>query len=125
MYKRITMIEGSSVNKEVFKKVQKIAKNRKSYVLLDSNHTHNHVLKELELYANFTSVGSYCIVFDTVVEDLPKNYMPGGRPWNPGNSPKSAVFEFLKNNNNFNIDKSIDNKILISVAPDGYLKRIK
>lgn len=126
MYKRINMIEGSSVNNEVFKKVQKIAKNKKKVmVLLDSNHTHNHVLKELELYANFTSVGSYCIVFDTVVEDLPKNYMPGGRPWNPGNSPKSAVFEFLKENNNFEIDKSIDNKILISVAPDGYLKRIK
>lgn len=126
MYKRITMIEGSSVNKEVVKKVQEVAKNKKKVmVLLDSNHTHSHVLKELELYANFTSVGSYCIVFDTVVEDLPKNYMPGGRPWNPGNSPKSAVFEFLKKNNNFEIDKSIDNKILISVAPDGYLKRIK
>lgn len=126
MYKRITMIEGSSVNKDVVKKVQEVAKNKKKVmVLLDSNHTHSHVLKELELYANFTSVGSYCIVFDTVVEDLPKNYMPGGRPWNPGNSPKSAVFEFLKKNNNFEIDKSIDNKILISVAPDGYLKRIK
>jgi cephalosporin hydroxylase len=126
MMKRIQMIEGDSTSQEVANQVYEIAKDKKRIlVCLDSNHTHDHVLKELELYAPLTSVGSYCVVFDTIVEDLPADYMPGGRPWNPGNNPKTAVFEFLKTNDNFKIDKDIDHKILISVAPDGYLKRIK
>jgi cephalosporin hydroxylase len=126
MFKRIKMIEASSIDKATADKVYNIAKDKKRIlVCLDSNHTHDHVLAELELYAHLTTIGSYCVVFDTIVEDMPADYMPGGRPWNPGNNPKTAVFEFLKNNNNFEINKSIDNKLLISVAPDGYLKRIK
>jgi cephalosporin hydroxylase len=126
MIKRIQMIEGDSTSLDVANQVYEIARNKKRIlVCLDSNHTHDHVLKELQLYAHLTSIGSYCVVFDTIVEDLPPDYMPGGRPWNPGNNPKTAVWEFLKSNNNFQIDKSIDNKILISVAPGGYLKRIK
>lgn len=126
MVSRIQMIEGDSTSKEVSEKVYEIAKDKtRILVCLDSNHTHDHVLKELHLYAHLTSVGSYCVVFDTIVEDLPKDYMPGGRPWNPGNNPKTAVFEFLETNSDFIIDKYIDNKILISVAPDGFLKRIK
>jgi hypothetical protein len=92
-------------------------------VALDSNHTHDHVLAELEAYAPLTSVGSYCVVFDTIVEDLPKDMFPD-RPWGPGNNPKTAVWEFLKSNNNFEIDTNIQNKLLVTVAPDGYLKRI-
>lgn len=126
MMKRIKMIEGDSTSQEVANQVYELAKDKKRIlVCLDSNHTHDHVLKELELYAPLTSVGSYCVVFDTIVEDLPADYMPGGRPWNPGNNPKTAVFEYLKSNDDFEIDKSIDHKILISVAPDGYLKRVK
>jgi cephalosporin hydroxylase len=126
MIKRIEMIEGDSTSMEVANQVYEIAKNKKRIlVCLDSNHTHDHVLKELQLYAHLTSIGSYCVVFDTIVEDMPADYMPGGRPWNPGNNPKTAVFEYLKSSSNFEIDKSIDNKILISVAPDGYLKRVK
>jgi cephalosporin hydroxylase len=126
MSKRIKMIEASSVEQNTANEVYEIAKNyKKILVCLDSNHTHDHVLKELELYAHLTSVGSYCVVFDTIVEDLPKDYMPGGRPWNPGANPKTAVWEFLEGNDNFEINTSIDNKLLISVAPQGYLKRIK
>lgn len=126
MSKRIKMIEGDSTSLDVANQVYEIARDKKRIIVcLDSNHTHDHVLSELKLYANLTTVGSYCIVFDTIVEELPENYLPGGRPWNPGNNPKTAVFEFLRSNNNFEIDKSIDNKILVSVAPDGYLKRIK
>jgi len=125
MFKRIKMIEGDSTSLDIAEQVYEFAKNKKRIIVcLDSNHTHDHVLKELELYAHLTSIGSYCIVFDTIVEDLPSDYMPGGRPWNPGNNPKTAVYDFLKSNDNFIIDKDIDNKILISVAPDGYLKRI-
>lgn len=126
MMTRIQMIEGDSTSMEIANQVYQIARDKKRVlVCLDSNHTHEHVLKELELYAHLTSVGSYCVVFDTIVEDLPSDYMPGGRPWNPGDNPKTAVFEFLKSNDNFEIDKNIDHKILISVAPDGYLKRVK
>jgi cephalosporin hydroxylase len=126
MFKRIKMIEGDSTSLEIANQVYEFAKNKKRIIVcLDSNHTHDHVLRELQLYAHLTTIGSYCIVFDTIVEELPSDYMPGGRPWNPGNNPKTAVFQFLKENKNFEIDKQIDNKILISVAPDGYLKRVR
>lgn len=126
MMKRVQMIEGDSTSLEIASQVYEIAKDKKRVlVCLDSNHTHDHVLKELHLYAHLVSVGSYCVVFDTIVEELPSDYMPGGRDWNPGNNPKTAVFDFLNFNEDFEIDKSIDNKILISVAPDGYLKRVK
>ena len=92
-------------------------------VCLDSNHTHNHVLEELNAYAQLVTFGSYCIVFDTVIEDLPEE-LSGDRSWGKGNSPKSAVQEFLSSNSNFVIDKNIQDKLMLTVAPDGYLKRI-
>jgi len=125
MMKRIQLLEGSSTSQEIVDQVKAIAAKKKTImVCLDSNHTHDHVLEELKLYASLTSVNSYCVVFDTAVEDMPEDIEWGSRPWGLGNNPKTAVFEFLESNNNFVIDKSIDNKLLISVAPDGYLKRI-
>jgi len=99
------------------------AKYSRILVCLDSNHTHEHVLAELKAYAPLTSVGSYCVVFDTVVEDMPKEMFPD-RPWGPGDNPKTAVWEYLKTHTEFEVDKSIQHKLLITVAPDGYLKRI-
>lgn len=125
MYKHIQMIEGSSVDEAVIEKVRKIAQGKKVLVSLDSNHTHDHVLKELQLYSPFVSVGSYIVVFDTIVEDLPEDYFFETRPWGISNNPKTAVYEFLKSNDQFIIDEMIDNKLLISVSPKGYLKRIK
>jgi len=123
MASRIQMIQGSSVAKEIVDQVKEIAKNYKTVlVCLDSNHTHEHVLAELEAYAMLTSVGSYCVVFDTLIEDMPKECYPD-RTWGPGNNPKTAVWEFIKKNSMFEIDKFIQSKLLISVAPDGYLKR--
>lgn len=125
MSSRIQMIQGSSISPEVIEQVKSVAKNyQRVLVCLDSNHTHDHVLAELEAYAPLTSVGSYCVVFDTIVEDMPKSMFPD-RPWGPGNNPKTAVWEYLKTHPEFEIDKSIDHKLLISVAPDGYLKRVK
>ena len=124
MSSRIQMIQGSSIAPDVIEQVKAVAKNYKRIlVCLDSNHTHDHVLAELEAYAPLTSVGSYCVVFDTIVEDMPKAMFPD-RPWGPGNNPKTAVWEYLKTHPEFEIDKSIDHKLLISVAPDGYLKRV-
>lgn len=125
MFKRIKMIEGSSISLEVIEQVQEIAKNKNTIlVILDSNHTHEHVLAELHAYANLVSNNSYCIILDTFVEDVPINFFEN-RPWNVGNNPKTAIWEFLKENDNFEIDKSIQNKLLITVASDGYLKKIK
>lgn len=124
MSSRIQMIQGSSISPEVIAQVRAVAKNyQRILVCLDSNHTHDHVLAELEAYAPLTTVGSYCVVFDTIVEDMPKEMFPD-RPWGPGDNPKTAVWEYLKTHSEFEIDKSIDHKLLISVAPDGYLKRI-
>lgn len=124
MASRIQMIEGSSTAPEIIAQVKGIAQGyRRVLVSLDSNHTHEHVLAELEAYAPLASVGSYCVVFDTLVEDMPAE-MFHDRPWGPGNSPKSAVWEYLKTHPEFQIDKSIQHKLLITVAPDGYLKRL-
>tara|TARA_B100000989_G_scaffold297534_1_gene283566 strand:- start:2510 stop:3280 length:771 start_codon:yes stop_codon:yes gene_type:complete len=125
MSSRIQMIQGSSISTEIIDHVKlEASKYNKVMVCLDSNHTHDHVLAELEAYAALTSVGSYCVVFDTNLEDMPKE-MFNNRPWEPGNNPKTAVREFLKMHSEFEIDKSIQDKLLITVAPDGYLKRVK
>ena len=125
MSKRITMIQGSSVENKIIEEVFKLSNNKKNIlVILDSNHTHEHVLAELKLYAPLVSVGSYCIVLDTFVEDMNSGFFLD-RPWDKGNNPKTAVWEYLQLNSNFEIDTSIHNKLLITVAPDGYLKRVK
>jgi len=125
MFKRIKMIEGSSTDRKVLKQVEKIAKkHKKIMVCLDSLHTHNHVLDELNLYSKFVNKNSYLVVFDTIIEYMPKGFFKD-RPWDKGNNSKTAVDKFLKNNKNFVVDKEIENKLLISVVPGGYLKRIK
>lgn len=123
--KKITMLEGSSISQEMIAKVKEFAKDgKKILVSLDSNHTHEHVLAELKAYSDLVSTGSYCVVFDTAIEDMPKGSFPN-RPWDIGDNPKTAVLEFLKENDDFVIDENIQNKLLITVAPDGYLKRVK
>ena len=124
MASRIQMIQGSSTGPKIISQVHEIAKDyNKILVCLDSNHAHAHVLAELEAYAPLTSIDSYCIVYDTIVEDMPDSMFPE-RPWGKANNPKTAVWEYLKTHPEFEIDKSIQNKLLITVAPDGYLKRI-
>lgn len=126
MFKRIKMISGSSISNETIEQVKKHANGKqKIIVVLDSNHTHDHVMMELELYSPFVSLNSYIVVFDTIVEDLPEGYFSQARPWGIGNNPKTAVNTFLQNNKQFKIDDMIDNKLLISVAPSGFLKKIK
>ena len=123
--RRIDMIQGSSVAPEIIADVKARAAGKQRILLsLDSNHTHEHVLAELEAYAPLTTVGCYCVVFDTVVENLAPELFKD-RPWCPGNSPMSAVNEYLKNHREFEIDTNIDQKLLISVAPKGYLKRVR
>ena len=125
MASRIQMIQGSSVAPDIIAQVHLVAsKYSRVMVILDSNHTHEHVLAELQAYAQLTSLNSYCCVFDTHVEDLPKEMFPD-RPWGPGNNPKTAVLEYLSNQSYFEIDKNIQHKLLITAAPDGYLKRVR
>lgn len=133
---RIEMLQGSSVDPGIVGRVREIASSyKKVLVCLDSNHTHDHVLSELKLYAPLVTKGSYCVVFDTLVEDLPADTFPD-RPWSPGNSPKSAVHAYLKGLQaspekdaggervQFAIDRNMDDKLLLSVAPNGFLKRV-
>jgi len=125
MFRRITMIEGSSVAPEIVAQVRNAAAGRqKVLVCLDSNHTHSHVLAELEAYAPLTSVGSYCVVFDTIVDDLPAA-LSADRPWGPDDNPKTAVRHYLRDHPEFEIDHRIDHKLLIGVAPQGYLRRTR
>ena len=124
MSNRIDMIQGSSISKDIIAKVYEYAKNYKRILVsLDSNHTHDHVLAELEAYASLTTKGSYCVVFDTLIEDMPEDSYPD-RPWTKGNNPKTAVWEYLKSHPEFEINKEIHQKLMITVASDGYLKRI-
>ena len=124
MVSRIELLEGSSVDPKIIEKVKSISKNyKKILVCLDSNHTHNHVLLELNAYAPLTSINSYCVVFDTIIEDMPKGTFED-KAWDVGDNPKTAVREYLKNHPEFEIDKNIDNKLMISVAPGGYLKKV-
>lgn len=128
MFKRIHLIEGSSVDIDTYEKVRAhIVENQRVLVFLDSNHTHDHVLDELNLYAPLTSIGSYCVVFDTIVEDMiGVDY--SNRPWAKGNNPKTAVHAYLDkkktiDESHFEIDKSWDDRLLITVAPNGFLRR--
>jgi len=125
MSKRIKMIEGSSTDEKVIKEVERIVKkHKKILVCLDSLHTYNHVLRELNLYSKFVNKGSYLVVFDTIIEYFPKGSFKN-RPWDKGNNPATAVKTFLEKNKNFILDKDIENKLLITVAPGGFLKKIK
>ena len=123
--KRISLIEGSSTAKNVVQQVQEFVSAKDTVmVCLDSNHTHEHVLGELKLYSPFVTKGSYLIVFDTIIEDMPDNIFPN-RDWGKGDNPKTAVWEFIKGNDRFIIDKETEDKLLFTVAPDGFLKCIK
>jgi cephalosporin hydroxylase len=125
MYPRLKIFDGSSVDEKIATVIaEKAAKCQRVMVVLDSNHTHDHVLGELNLYAPLVSVGSYCVVFDTVIEDL-EGVEFVDRPWGKGDNPKTAVAEFLKTNSDFVVDHAIDERLLISVAPGGYLRRVK
>jgi cephalosporin hydroxylase len=119
--KRVRLIEGSSIDENVANRVREmVGPDSVVLVILDSNHTHAHVLRELEIYSQFVGAGSYVVVYDTLIEDMPDDLIVD-RPWGPGNNPKTAVWEFLKTNSRFVIDGDIESKLLITVAPDGYL----
>ena len=122
MFERIDMIQGSSIEDEVAAQVAATAsKSGRVMVILDSNHTHDHVLSELEIYAPLVSKGCYMVVFDTLIEDMPEGSFPD-RPWDKGDNPRTAVNAFLEMTNRFEVDAAMDAKLQISVAPGGYLK---
>jgi cephalosporin hydroxylase len=121
LYRRITMIEGSSIDPSVIVQIEAAGR---VLVYLDSDHTYAHVLAELEAYAPLVSVGSYCVVFDTFIADHPKAMFPD-RPWGPGNNPRTAVREFLGGHPEFEVDRHIEDKLLVSAAPGGYLRRVR
>ena len=125
MAKRVHMIQGSSIDPAVAAEVARRCQGAdRVLVLLDSNHTHDHVLAELRLYSPLVKRGGYLVVFDTVIEDMPADFFPD-RPWGKGDNPKTAVHEFLRTTDRFRIDADLEAKLLITVAPDGYLECVK
>jgi cephalosporin hydroxylase len=122
---KIDMLQGSSIDAEIISRVhEQAAGYEKILVCLDSSHTHDHVLAELEAYAPLVTPGSYCVVFDTVIEDRPQGYFRGSA-WDKGNNPKTAVWQFLKMHPEFELDNEIVSKLLITVAPGGFLRRVR
>ncbi len=122
---RIKLIEGSSIDPAIIENVKKIAAGKSPVLLiLDSNHTHAHVLAELEAYASLVSTGSYCIVMDSFIEDMPPGTVFQDRPWTHGNNPKTAVHEWLPKNPGFALDRSFQERLLVTACPDGFLKRV-
>lgn len=122
MAKRIRLVEGSSIDPAVVTEVKALVKGRGPVIVaLDSNHTKDHVLAELRAYAPLVGKGSYLVVYDTLIEDLPDSFFPD-RPWKKGNGPKSAVEQFLTEDKRFVVDDDIDAKLLITVAPRGWLR---
>lgn len=120
----IDLLEGSSVADSIVEAVHQRADGLdRVLVVLDSNHTHEHVAAELAAYADLVSRGSYLVVYDTVIEDLPADAFPD-RPWGHGDNPKTAVREFLARDARFAIDRSVQDRLQLTVAPDGYLVRL-
>jgi len=124
MYEHITLIEGSSTDLSVVNQVTAMAKDKRVLVILDSNHTHDHVLQELRLYSPLTHKDDYLVVFDTIVENLP-DALVNDRPWGKGDNPMTAVKQFLKENGRFEVDREMEGKLIISMAPHGYLRCLK
>ena len=119
------MIEGSSIDPNVLNRVRDFVKGHKRVlVFLDSNRSHDHVLRELELYSSFVTKGSYIVVFDTIAEFLAKGIIKN-RPWGKGNSPWTAARAFLRKNKKFVVDSVMEDKLVITVAPRGFLKKTK
>lgn len=126
MAKRITMIEGGSTDPAVFAQVRELARGATSVmVILDSNHTHQHVYDELKLYADLVTVDNYVILPDTFIEFFPKGYYASSRPWDVGNNPWTAMKQFMAERTDFEIDPEPVNKSLITESFDGYLRRIR
>lgn len=124
MFRRIDMIQGSSIDEGIAAQAEERAKETSHpMVVLDSNHTHEHVLRELQLYSPLVAQGCYLVVFDTLIEDMPAGSFPD-RPWDKGDNPRTAVDAFLKTTDQFEVDTEVDAKLQISVAPGGYLKRV-
>ena len=123
--RRLTMIEGSSTDAKTIAQVTDRAQGKsRVLVCLDSHHGHDHVMAELKAYSPLASLGSYVVVFDTLVEDLPPAAI-GDRPWGVGDNPMTAVFAFLEGNSDFEIDEERHAKLQITVAKNGYLKRVR
>lgn len=124
MYKRIRMIQGSSIDQSIVDQVYGLVQDRSPVVvILDSNHTHDHVLKEMQHYAPLVKQGSYMVVLDSCVEFMKHDAFPD-RPWKVGDNPYTAIHEFLKSNPRFQIDQELEDKLLVSAAPSGWLKCI-
>jgi cephalosporin hydroxylase len=123
--RRIRMLEGSSLDDSVVAEARRTASRvERVMVVLDSSHTHDHVLAELRLYAPLVTVGQFLVVADTIVEHIPpQEHRP--RPWGPGNNPATALRVWLEEADGFEPDPFVNAKLLLTASPGGYLRRVR
>lgn len=125
MARYVRMVEGSAIDETIVAKVKELIAGRKRVLVsLDSMHSHAHVLEELRLYSPLVTAGSYLVVFDTAIEQMPEDFFQD-RPWGKGDNPWTAVHAFMKTSDRFEIDASIADKLQLTVAPDGFLRCVK
>lgn len=121
--RRIEIVEGSPFEPCVVERLQALASERSPViVVLDLIHTQAHVEQELEQLGPLVSPGSYMVVLDTVMEDLPAE-MFEGRPYGKGNNPGTAVAAFLRRDDRFEVDYTFEDRVLLTLAPGGFLRR--
>jgi hypothetical protein len=127
LIKNIELIEKSSTENKItnfLTKKYSIKIKDKKIIILDSNHTKQHVLNELNLYSKMLNRGDYIIVMDTIIEFIDKKFNIG-KQFSKGNSPYNAVNIFLKKNKDYELDKYYENKSFLTVARNGFIKKIK
>jgi len=115
--RKVDFVLGSSVDPAVTSEIARRVQGKRCLVILDSEHTRDHVLSELRALAPLVSLDSYLIVQDTFV-----NGHPVEPDWGPG--PWEAVTDFLATDERFEIDRSRE-RLMFTFCPNGFLRRIR
>ena len=128
MSKRVVLIEGGSVDEDTLASVRaQIPKGARVMVVLDSDHSREHVLSECRAYGQMVTEGCYLVVADTLVGHITEDKAPTKRSkiWFKGDEPLSALNDYLAENDRFLVDPVLNGKLVLSSSPGGYLQCVK
>lgn len=127
MSRRVTLIEGGSTSPDTLAAVRKlIPEGARVMVILDSDHSRDHVLDECRAYAPLVTEGCYMVVADTMIGHVDESDAPRKRSklWFKGNEPLTALRMFLEEDSSFEVDEVLNGKLVISSSPGGYVRKI-